>query len=392
MDRVRPAPNRCGVAVLGQTDPAGSTRGDWKDAGLLYSQCWEDMVCARSALRIRSGDDVLAIGAAGDNVLGLLLDEPRSVLSIDINPAQTALVELKRVAVRSLPSSEVGAFLGAGRDCRRLGDYERVRAGMSRTASAYWDHRLESIQEGVIHVGRFERYLAVFRERVMRFVPGSRAVAAMLAAQSLPEQRRVYVNKWDSPLWRALVRICFGRKPLSAWGRHPRMFAHAGRVRVGEYYLGQARHALTEISIATNPYVTYMLTGSYDLEARMPAYLVPAVATRIAPLADRVEVATASLTEALRQLPSDSIDAFYLSDVFELFDPDAYEEALEEVTRVGRRGARICYWNNLVPRARPASMADKLASHSELATCLHQQDRAFLYSRFVVESVRDPGQ
>jgi S-adenosylmethionine-diacylglycerol 3-amino-3-carboxypropyl transferase len=41
----------------------------------------------------------------------------------------------------------------------------------------------------------------------------------------------------------------------------------------------------------------------------------------------------------------------------------------------------------LVPRSRPDDMADRLRPLNELAGRLHLQDKAFFYSRFVVEEI-----
>ena len=109
----------------------------------------------------------------------------------------------------------------------------------------------------------------------------------------------------------------------------------------------------------------------------------------LAERAGRIQVVTGSLIEALRELPDRAVDAFYLSDIFELVDPDGYEAILVEIARTGRPGARLCYWNNLVPRTRPSSLADRLSSEMGVADKLHAEDRAFIYSRFVVEAVRE---
>ncbi|MBI3747787.1 MAG: DUF3419 family protein, partial [Chloroflexi bacterium] len=80
---------------------------------LLYGACWEDLEIARAALRIPGGGLVVAIGSAGDNVIGLLLDDPGRVLAVDLNPAQTALIDLKLAALRLAPD-ELAGFLGGG--------------------------------------------------------------------------------------------------------------------------------------------------------------------------------------------------------------------------------------------------------------------------------------
>jgi S-adenosylmethionine-diacylglycerol 3-amino-3-carboxypropyl transferase len=362
----------------------------WDDCGILYSQCWEDPGIARIALRVPRGGRVLTIGAAGDNALALLLDEPSQVIAIDVNPAQTALIELKRAALQHLSAPEVGPFLGNGEHPDRTGLFDRIRPNLSAGAAQWWDVHPEAIRRGAIHAGRFERYLTWFRRWVLPFVPGRSAVNAMLSARDLPQQRNVYHHAWDSLLWRRLIRTFFGQRLLSTRARHPAMFAQCQIEDVGGHYLDRARHALTEVSIKTNPYLTYMLRGRFDHDGCTPQYLQQDALPRLSGLADRLNIQVASLWDTLQDLPDRSIDAFYLSDVFELFETSDYEQTLAELARVGRPGARICYWNNLVDRQRPASLSGLLTSHADEAGALHRQDRAFLYSRFVVESVRAP--
>ena len=361
-------------------------------AQLLYANCWEDLAVARRALHIPTGGLVVTIGSAGDNAIGLLLDDPRRILAVDLNPAQTALAELKLAAVRSMPG-DVAGFVGAlsatGRpDARRLDRYELVRRQLSDGASRFWDTHADEIADGVAHAGRFERYLAWFRRGLLPIVPGRAVVRDMLAARDVEEQRRIYRGRWDGCAWRALFRVFFGRRLLSALGRHPAFFDQASGRGVGAHFLARAVDGLTATPIHANPYLTFMLAGRYRLPDAAPAYLDPSNAAPLAARADRLQVATCSLLDALHGLGDGTVDAFYLSDIFELADPAGYEACLAEVARVGRPGARLCYWNNLVERTRPASLADRVSPMADLAVRLHAHDRAFIYSRLVVEEIR----
>ncbi len=356
---------------------------------LLYSQCWEDVDVARAALRIRPGNTVLTIGAAGDNTLALLQDDPGCVLALDVNPSQTALMHLKMAAIgRLVDAGQVSRFLGGTSSPDRTAVYKTLRTTLAPEAQRYWDGNLPMIEGGVIHAGRFERYLSGFRRAVLPLVPGRRAVREMLRATSLDVQRRIYHESWDTSRWRLLFRLFFSRSLMGRFGRDPAFFAQCEIADIGDHYLLRAEHALTNLPIWTNPYLTYMLSGRFGTDRRIPDYLRPAVQAIVRERIDRVVVQTASLDDVLRDLPSDSVDAFYLSDVFELSTMTEYSSTLTEIARVGRVGARICYWNNLVTRRRPDALAGALVSHQDEARSLHAQDRAFLYSRLVIESVR----
>ena len=60
--------------------------------------------------------------------------------------------------------------------------------------------------------------------------------------------------------------------------------------------------------------------------------------------------------------------------------------------RAGRSGGRLAYWNMLAPRSRPEIMADQLHPLESEAERLFHQDKAFFYSRLVIEEVRADGE
>ncbi len=71
-------------------------------------------------LKINKRDEVLTLSSGGCNSLNLLLHGAGHVVSVDCNPAQSALLELKATAIRSaLPiSSDIcGAPLSAVSPC-----------------------------------------------------------------------------------------------------------------------------------------------------------------------------------------------------------------------------------------------------------------------------------
>ena len=361
---------------------------------LLYGACWEDLAVARTALRIPRSGFVVAIGSAGDNVIGLLLDDPGRVVAVDLNPAQTALVELKLAALRDIPT-KLPAFVGgvpaaAGEASARLARYDALRPTLSAAAARHWDARSADIEAGVIHTGRFERYLAWFRRGLLPVVPGRHVVRRMLAAEDIEEQRRIYRDEWDSPAWRSLFRVFFSRRLMAAVGRDPAFFDQVDGGNIGAHFLARAIEGLTATPVRRNPFVTYILDGHYRIPDAAPAYLQPKHATVLAARAHRVGVVNGSLLDLLGELPDGAVDAFYLSDIFELVDPAGYEAILEAIARTGRPGAKLCYWNNLVPRTRPERLSGRLSSEAGLAERLHAVDRGFIYSRFVVETVRTP--
>jgi len=71
---------------------------------------------------INPSDTVLTLTSGGCNALNLLLHGAGAVVSVDCNPAQSALLELKKVAVANLPYEDVWMMFGEGR-CGRVGGW-----------------------------------------------------------------------------------------------------------------------------------------------------------------------------------------------------------------------------------------------------------------------------
>ena len=62
---------------------------------LIYNICWEDVAIDRKLLKLDESSSVFMISSAGENALTYLLDNPESIVTVDINKRQTALLELK---------------------------------------------------------------------------------------------------------------------------------------------------------------------------------------------------------------------------------------------------------------------------------------------------------
>jgi S-adenosylmethionine-diacylglycerol 3-amino-3-carboxypropyl transferase len=71
---------------------------------------------------------------------------------------------------------------------------------------------------------------------------------------------------------------------------------------------------------------------------------------------------------------------------------ELHDRVYRAIIRASTPGARIAYWNNLVPRSAPPSLitAGAITTDRDLAMRLHDADRSFLYRDFHVDQVVDP--
>lgn len=349
-----------------------------------YALCWEDPALLIDGLRPRPDGHYLSIGSAGDNALALLAAGAGHVTIAELNPAQIACIELRKAAWLTLEYDELLEMLGLEASSRRKELYRRIRPRLDETIRAYWDGHPCWEKHGPAHAGKFENYFRLFRERVLPLAHSRRRVLDLLQPRTPGERNAFYMRKWNNRRWRAIFHLFFSRFTMGLLGRDPEFFRYV-EGSVAARILERTRHALVDLDPSSNPWLRMILTGSFGGHLP-PAFQRASFETiREALRADRLNVHALPI-EDLRGLPP--VDGFNLSDIFEYMSEDSTTRLLTQLVAMAKPGARLAYWNMLAPRSRPESMADKLAPLGEEARALFLTDRAFFYSRFVLEEVR----
>jgi S-adenosylmethionine-diacylglycerol 3-amino-3-carboxypropyl transferase len=357
---------------------------------LLFAQCWEDPALDAEALRVRPGETVLSVTSGGCNTLSLALEGAGHVYAVDMNPAQSALLELKMAGVKTLRHGEYLELLGVRASNRRAVLYARTRPALPPNARAYWDGRRDWLRSGALGAGRYERYLALFR-LFLRIVQGRDRIRQLFEPRSFEERSRFYERGWNRALWRVFFRLFFSRRVLGSRGLDRAFFTYVEEVPdFGHHFLERARHALVELPPAENYFLAQICLGRYRDEQSMPPYLLAENYPALRRAVERIEVVTQELGAFLACLPDNAVDAFNYSNVFEWVPTPVFEKMLRETHRVGRPGARLCYRNLLVRRTTPPALRDRFLSEEELGGRLLLKDRSFVYSHLEVARVRKP--
>ena len=352
---------------------------------IRYAQVWEDADVLLAGLDVQPGDVCVSIASAGDNTLALLTRNPSRVIAVDLSVAQLACLELRVAAYRVLTHGELLELVGSRQSVRRAELYRRCRSALAPAARAFWDSRPVDVLNGIGGAGKFERYLELFRRRVLPLIHPRETVEELLQPATVHDRKHFYDDEWDTLRWRLMFRTFFSRPVLGPLGRDAAFFRYVDTDVPGAI-LERTKHALTELDPASNPYVHWILTGTHG--DALPCALRREHFDTIRANLDRLEWHAVSLEEYLSRSAARRFDRFNLSDVFEYVSPEHYRRTLESIVSRSRPGARLAYWNMLVPRRRPRSLAARLRPLDELADALHRTDRAFFYSAFRLEEVQ----
>jgi S-adenosylmethionine-diacylglycerol 3-amino-3-carboxypropyl transferase len=366
---------------------------------LVYNQCWEDPRLDRAAMRLGPDSQVAMIASAGCNALDYVLDEPAGVHAIDVNPKQTALLELKLAAARVLEWVDFFALFGKGvhPDWRTLYQ-DRLRPSLGTAARDVWD------QDMVLFApGRFRRsfyycgtsgVFAFAVTRILGFRPWLReAIEHLLDAPDLEAQRERYavVERW---LFSPVIRwICRQDLSLTLMGipkaqqiamlkDHPE--------GVGRFVEDSMRRVFTEVPVRDNYFWRVYVTGRYTPEC-CPRYLQRSEFERLRDLAPRVTVETATLTDALRRWEGPRFTHFVLLDHQDWLAhhaPDALSAEWDAILGTARADARVLFRSGAkTPSFLPRNATDAIRLHPEVTAPLHGLDRVGTYASFHLASL-----
>ncbi|MDX1401825.1 MAG: DUF3419 family protein [Kiloniellales bacterium] len=352
-------------------------------ANIRYAQCWEDADILLEGLRVKEGETCLSIASAGDNALALLARNPKRVLAIDLSKAQLYCVEIRIAAYRCLTHRELLQLMGSYPCEDRRALLDMCKADLSPQCRKFWSQREnEVLEHGLGGVGKFERYFRIFRTWVLPLAHRRSTVELLFKQKSTGEREKFYDWVWNSWRWQILMKAFFSRPVMGRLGRDPAFFRYA-EGGMAAHVASRVRHALRVLAPEENPYLQWILTGRH-LTA-LPFSLRPENFEAIRDNLDRLELRQQSLEDFTQT--GDDIDAFNLSDVFEYMSDESFETLYRHLLTSAQKGARLAYWNMLVPRERPESLRDQIFQEEEKASRLHLKDKAFFYRRFQLEKV-----
>jgi S-adenosylmethionine-diacylglycerol 3-amino-3-carboxypropyl transferase len=343
-----------------------------------YSQCWEDTNLLKRALTISNDDVVLSITSGGDNTLALLLENPKKIFSIDINSAQNRVAELKLQSSKILSHEEYLELLGVTDSRKRMSYYTQVSELLSDNARLWFEGNMNFVKQGVIHSGKFEKYLSSFRKYLLPLVHSKRTISQFVNQNSLQDQISFYEKVWNTWRWRFFFSVATNSSLLQKLARQ----TGAGRQKSkNESYLKRLERLIYRSHLKTNPYINYALTGEYG--DSLPDYLLKENYTKLQKYnTNKCEFRNEDLLSFLKSTSDNSLTKYNLSDTFEFLATDDALEVWREIARTAKNGAKVVYWCNQIEHTAPREIEQSVVSDIDLENELEDQDRLYFYRSF----------
>ena len=350
---------------------------------IRYAQVWEDAEILLEALKIKPTDNILSIASAGENALSMLTREPNKVYAIDLNENQIYCTELKKIAYKYLDYDECMEFIGVFDSERRITTYNEIKNHLSKDTQGYFDQNIDVINKGIIHCGKFENYFHIFGQKVLPLIHNKKTRAELLEKKSKQARIDFYNNKWNNRRWKFLFKIFFSRAVMGKLGRDKAFFRYVS-VNVPEHILERTKYAITQLDTSTNSYLHYIINSRYDNV--LPVAYREENFDKIKKNIDKLIILKESVETFINRKDVKSVDKYNLSDIFEYMSEEDMVKIVEKILEKSPKGSIIAYWNMLSDK-RASKFIDKIEYQEDLSNELLKKDKAFFYSKFIVEEV-----
>ena len=353
---------------------------------LFFAQVREDPLLEIEALEPAANRTIVVVSSGGCTALSLLACGAGRVVSVDSNPTQNHLVELKAQAIRQLEPGALLGFLGATSAPRawRVADYGALRHALSPDARKYWDARRRIIGKGLLNSGVSETFIRVVVRAMRMLVHPASRIDRLLACETLGEQRAVYEEEWNTRRWKMLFQILLSRRVFNRT-YDPAFFQNVENGDFAAHFHRLMEHALCEIPVASNYFLHHMLRGTYRtaVVGGVPPYLDRAAHASTRERLDNLELVDGGYAEYLATCDDDSVDAFALSNICEWLDEKQIDYLFSQILRVARPNARLCFRNFVGHTEVPRAFRSTIREDADAGRAAIKRDRSCLQARFV---------
>jgi S-adenosylmethionine-diacylglycerol 3-amino-3-carboxypropyl transferase len=364
---------------------------------LIYNQCWEDPTVDKQALNITATDRIVMITSAGCNALEYLLSTPQRIDCVDLNPHQTALLEIKLAAIRSLPYEDFFAMFGEGRITGHREIYtRRLRPLLGAASRRIWDKRIHYFDpagRGLYFHGTSGLFARFLNWRIDRQSGLRQDLDLLQSMDSLERQSDLYRTRIAAHLWspglRWLLRRQVTMSMLGVPAEQVRQIHDSGEPDLSSFIQQRVDRVFTEVPIANNYFWRVYINGKYTRQC-CPNYLRPENFDLLRTHCSRIHPHTMSLTDYLRF--SDAKFSVYV--LLDHMDWLATSEASlrhewRAILETARPGARIIYRSGgtSFDHIPPFAMR-RIEFQQHVTSALHGYDRVGTYGSFYLANIR----
>jgi S-adenosylmethionine-diacylglycerol 3-amino-3-carboxypropyl transferase len=355
---------------------------------LIYNTCWEDPRCDREMLHVNKNTRLVMITSAGCNALDYLLDNPKEIHCIDMNPRQNAVLALKLALFKHATYTDLWYFFGEGHHPNGVAVYaEKLRQHLPEYAQEFWDKNIIYFTKktSFYFYGTSGTFAWWFNKYIDTRPTLRKHIDELLEAQSLEEQIAVY-DKVEPKIVSPFIKWIMNRHITMSMLGVPRaqrqliMDEYDGGV--GTFVQECLRHVFTALPTKDNYFWRLYLKGCYTPTC-CPNYLLPENFEIIKERADNIHLHTSTMSAFLEANPAKYTHYILLDhqDWLAAHDVPALIEEWNLILKNAKKDTKILMRSAALRiDFFPDFVTDTIEFDEETMARLHKQDRVGTYA------------
>lgn len=376
---------------------------------LIYNQCWEDPALDRQAMSIKTDDKILMITSAGCNALDYLLDNPKKITTVDVNPKQTALLDLKISGIRNLGFDDFFQIFGKG-SCDKFKDiyYDSLRKDLPQQSKNLWDKNItyfnpKSWRKSFYYHGAsgVAAYILIKYLKTLRLTEEYKKI---FEAKNLKEQKEIYFSKIHPILFNKSLKYLVNNTAFMSLLGVPKsqmsqleMYYHGGLFSFIKNFIEVVS---TKIPARNNYFWWLYFFGEYSKKT-CPNYLKEKNFKILKDRVEKINNVTKSLADELKD-NNEKYSKFVLLDHMDWLYKNRTDLLQKEWQSIADKSESNCQiiWRSASPKV---NFVDDLKIYSNghvdnvgkylsydnlLAKRLHKKDRVHTYASFYIAHLK----
>lgn len=318
---------------------------------LIFNSSWEDPAIDRNLLDLNTDSDILTITSAGDNILDYLLDFPRSITSVDLNPAQNALAEFKIATIKNTSYDTLFDLFGYGQYKEINALLDNLKPQLSPTTYQFWLKKKHYFTSKLpfYHYGTSGLIARGFYFHLKFNKKLSNKVKEMVNCSTLEEQYLLYLELektlFDNFLAKFLLKNKFTLSFLGIPDAQATLVdVHNDYHNMYDFIVGSLNTVFKEFPISQNYFWYLYIKGQYSKKT-CPNYLKEENFELLRQNVSKINLVTDTFFNQLKNSHDNSYSHIILLDHFDWFwqDTETQLKVWTEIKRVAKPNAKILY-------------------------------------------------
>jgi len=317
---------------------------------ISYSLCWEDA----DVLQVLNKDKnrALLVSSGGCLALSSIANNDLDIETVEKNLSQNCLLRLKFSAIQHLNYDDCMHFFGVfsrpNEVKNRLEIYEKISKDLSREDQKFWKINKNSILRGIVHAGKWEKYVLAWNTYFLSVVVGKKNINNFILSENIKDQKTIFYKKIDNFFHRLIFRLFNNKKIQSRYGRHPDLLKFAND-SPGKIFYERLKRSWCDISIRKNYLFRYILESHYRQDMPLPEWAIKKNYNIIRNRLSKISLNDKDMISYLKKNKS-PFDLIHLSNITDTMSIEVSKLLFLLCAKNLKTNGKLVIWNNLVKR------------------------------------------